>query len=448
MKKILIGAGLVLACWSPTFAQTIVKTDVMPYFDKTLPPATTVQEAYQRGKCASGKCDFEVYYQSSNNAIAQIIKQIAQQTTQQEAQNQQYQALAGKIDEKEMASMTQAQKTAYVQQKMNQTYGDNRPTGMASDGTMELAKQMQDPEFQKKFRSMTPEQQAALVMNMNQGGQATASPKGKKGTKEDPRMQAVMADLQNKMMNDPKFRQEFMRKSEAEQEAYFREQARKNGITDAEMTATKSQSQAVDQKNAALELLVDAQNKGQKITDAQLKPFMDYNASNGKNGSMFKPTYIDSLDIRHSAIDNWKAKELRKLPTHMVEYGEAGREREYVNPAAARAVENKAMEKHMQQVDADLKYLAKHWQKTKGEYKQLVGPFNTALAKAGYGEGYTDPNQMELLRNLAGMQSNMFQYPLSLNGMSQQIDAYAAHWLKNQKEYESKKSEMPHPFWE
>jgi hypothetical protein len=449
MKKILIAVSLLCAGWQPTFAQTLVKSDVMPYFDQAISPALTMQEAYKRGKCEGSKCAFDEYYRASNTSIEQVIKQIAQQTAQQNAQAQQYQALAGQLDDKAMKGMNNAQKAAYVQEKMNQSSGDNRPEGMPSNSQMEFAKQMQDPEFQKKFKSMSQHEQAAYVMQMQNTAPAQTAAQGKGGVKSDPRMQAVMAEMQSKMMNDPKFREKFSKKSEAEQEAYFKEMAKKHGIKDAEMTATKSQIQANEKKVAELQLLVDAQEKGQKIIDYQLKPFLDYQTASAKdrNAAFAKLTYVDSLDIRHSAIEAWKAAELRKLPTHMVEHGEAGREREYVKPDAARALEHKAMEKHIQQVNADLKYLTTYWQKTKQEYKQLVRPFNEALAKAHYGDGYTEKAHLEMLRALAGMQGQMFQYPLALNSLSQSIDSYAAKWLDQKKEFDKKEEVLTPPWW-
>ncbi|MBC7922868.1 MAG: hypothetical protein H7Z75_17460 [Ferruginibacter sp.] len=317
-----------------------------------------------------------------------------------------------------MKNMTDAQKTAYVQQRMNQTYGDHRPGHLPSNAQLDFARQMQDPEFKRAFQKMTPEAQAAYVLKLQPASQPTPASTGKPNVQNDPRMQAATAEITAKMMNDPKFRAEFSKKSEAEREAYFRQVARQHGITDAEMNGQGPSTAAADQKNADRDRLVNTVDKGAEMSSTAVNPFVE--------GKAPRPTYADSVDFRHRRVGEWQETEIKKLP--IVERNEAG---SFPDPAKVREIERQATAQHLKLVAADLKYYAADWQQKKRELKQLVAPFNEALAKARFGEGFTEGAEGEFVKALAGYQSTMFQHVASLNNRSQNAHEYAARWYVN-----------------
>ncbi len=426
MKTISLLAGLLVIAWNPCRSQQVVKIDVMPYFEKPLPPPPSAEEAYKRLQCESGTCQADAYFKASNEVIEKVLQQIAQPSASTLNQMNQSQALTGNMSEEDMKGMTDAQKLEYAQQKMNQSYGDNRPQNMPSNAHMDFAKQMQDPEFQKKFQKMTKEEQAAYVMKMQQSSQP--KPSGKQNGQNDPRMHAAMEEIKSKTINDPKFREEFSKKPEAEQEAYIREVMNKHGLKESNhlSAANRTKIDANDKRNADRDVLMVAVNKGNEMTDKQMKPML--------SGKTPKKTYADSVDTRHRLIDQWQETEIKKLP--IVERNEAG---SFPDQAKVQEIERQAMEKHLKVVEADLKYYAADWQKKKQELKQLVAPFNEALAKARYGEGFTEGVEGEFVKALAGYQSTMFQNVASLNSLSKDNHEYAAHWyvskLKLEKEH-------------
>ena len=161
---LLVSAAGTTMCWG----QMPLKTDLLKYYDKLIPPVLSSKEAYQKAKCPEGAgnpCTDNAMFDDLRSKLNEHVKELTMQS---------------------------------------------------AAGESGMMKQMQDPDFQKKLASMSQEEKMEFAMQMAQQMKPPAPT-----TAEPPAVQAVMREAGK--INDEVGKEDMKRQEKAEAEIAYRQ---------------------------------------------------------------------------------------------------------------------------------------------------------------------------------------------------------------------------------
>ena len=126
-----------------------------------------------------------------------------------------------------------------------------------------------------------------------------------------------------------------------------------------------------------------------------------------------------ALEKNHAAVDEWYQQEEKKVP--QLSTGEMS----YPEPKAYKALQTKAIDKHLAIVNDELKAIGAEWQKDRDEMKAMYAPFEAKMAKIHFG---ADAKNSSTQIQLANAQRGMIETLSKLSGRSRAAYEDAAKW--------------------
>jgi hypothetical protein len=198
-------------------------------------------------------------------------------------------------------------------------------------------------------------------------------------------MDGAMAEFTAKMQSDPAFAQEFMKKTEAEQQAYIQKLLANNGLKPAQAPAGAAmQAQPEAEPINWVDLISTLNNEWAAYLPAHSVGNLLYKAGQ-----------------QHDEVARrWNA-ELEKVP--MIEMGEYGRDRD---PKQVEALRVKYLAEHRAVAARTLEEGRALLRTNAAKFQQLARPYLTALQGVQYGKSY---DFTVFYANILGQQQWMLQ---------------------------------------
>lgn len=380
-----------------TRAQSIAKIDMIKTLDEIpVPPASTV-EAHSRATCTDSRCKVDELFNAYEHDVQSARKQWETINAAQ----------ARQLDSSKQLAATLGAVQGKSAKEQIEIVGKSIPG--VSKKALTLAEVLQDPESMKKIAAMSEDEKLAYI-------QSILNPPSNPLIGQDKGMAMTMQSFQQRMIHDPAFAAAWKKKTPAEQDAYFREQATSNGTDWKDMAAQARKRAAA---SAPKETVTSSGGTGNKN---DLLGFDDDSKSNAASpASQLKQqsdvamqallgfkcltepaaARIDSLmDATPSLQENARLTHDKELKAKAIRIGVAVIHDE----PGYHAIRLKSVTDEINKVNTALGGVAKAFKQDKEQLDRICAGYNTSLMQSRYGETLTAPEDQMLVTSLAQTQ--------------------------------------------
>ncbi|MDP4198269.1 MAG: hypothetical protein Q8922_05125 [Bacteroidota bacterium] len=386
-----------------TRAQSIAKIDMIKTLDEIpAPPASTV-EAHARATCTDSRCKVDELFNAYERDIQSARKQWETLNAVQSRQVDSNKRLASALGAAQGKSKKDQIEIA----------GKNLPG--VNKKALTLAEVMQDPESMKKIAAMSQDEKLAYI-------QSILNPHSNPVVGQDAGMATTKQGFQQRMIHDPAFAAAWKKKTPAEQDAYFKEQASKNG-TDWKSMASQSRKRAA--ASAPKETVTSSGGTGnsndllgfdddskaatgspasqlKQQSDAAMQGLLVFKVSTDQASARI----VEILDATPAKQDSARVMHDRELKTKAKRIGVAVIHDE----PGYHAIRLKSVTDEINAVNIALGNVANAFKRDKEQLDHICAGYNTSLMQSRYGETLTTPEDQMLVTNLAQTQVRAMSY--------------------------------------
>ncbi|GEM_PF-6117316 len=385
---------------SGVHAQSVAKLDLMKLLEEVPTSPATVSEAHDKAVCTANGCradelfkNFEADWKSANE--------------QWKVMNA---GTAHTVDSaKQIANMM---KPAIGKSKTEQLeYAKHMPG--ANTQALSFAQQMQDPAFKKKFQAMSPQEKLAYVQGHGVGGAPSNSV-----IDQDSGLSKTKQDFTNRMISDPAFAAQWKRMTPAEQNAYMKQQADKNG-TDWKAIAARSRAKnpAAQRSDTTTSSNTNDDSGGGLLSDdsspssanaASPAAGLAQQANTATSRLLgFHPSILPLIPSIDSIIraDNQRMQQaLNKHEDELKALAKSKGIGSIVDPPGVHKIREAEMEHEIADVNTALANLQSAWNQDKAQITGIVSGYNTNLIQSNYCADFTSPAEQSMITGIAQAQ--------------------------------------------